>query len=99
MWENQSIEGGDYYNLARYNCVPQIKLISQADGGSLESQYWHGSRMVNLERECWPWTPSGGWTWLPHIVPIARLEFLRSLKFSRLESFRALQLYGQIGVF
>ena len=32
--------GGDYYNLVRYTCVPQIKLISQADGVSLESQYW-----------------------------------------------------------
>jgi hypothetical protein len=42
MWENQSIECGDYYNLGRYTntCVPQMKLISQADGGSLESQYW-----------------------------------------------------------
>ena len=40
MWENQSVEGGDYYNLVRYTCVPQIKLISQADDASLESQYW-----------------------------------------------------------
>ena len=31
--------GGDYYNLVRYTCVPQIKLISQADSGSLERQY------------------------------------------------------------
>ena len=29
------------------------------------------------------------------VVPVARLEYFRALKFSRLESFRALQLYGQ----
>ena len=36
---------------------------------------------------------------ISHIVPVARLEALRALKFSRLESFRALKLYGQSGGF
>ena len=33
------------------------------------------------------------------IVPVAKLEAFTSLKFSRLESFRALKSCGQFGVF
>ena len=33
------------------------------------------------------------------VVPVARLEAFRDLKFSRLESFRVLNFYGQIGGF
>ena len=34
-----------------------------------------------------------------HIVPVARLEDFRALKSSKLEYFRALKPYGQIGGF
>ena len=33
------------------------------------------------------------------VVPVARLEYFRALKFSRLESFRALNSYCQVGGF
>ena len=37
--------------------------------------------------------------WRLDVVPVARLEYFRALKFSRLESFRALNPYCQIGGF
>ena len=40
-----------------------------------------------------------GYVCLCDVVPVARLEAIRALKFSRLESFRALQPYGQNGGF
>ena len=44
---------------------------------------------------------STGSAWLRNldVVPVARLEYIRALKFSRLESFRALNSYCQVGGF
>ena len=72
-----------FHPVRRIHCIPifQIKTCQIFSWDEIQDRAECGKYVINLE----------------NLVPNARLEAFRAIKFSRLESFRALELYDQNG--